>query len=254
MNGKFPIGLLGVAVVAALLAVHGPPVRAQPVASITLPPPGATKQLYPGCNNISLTFPDGTTSDVVVQAVSPAGAAESMWRHNAALSMFEAFSPAAPQASDLLSVNFLDSVWVCVAVALPPAPTPLPATPTATPVPPPAPTATSEAPQLGMYSGTTSQGETIWFEVVGGTRAIGRSLWLATATCGVGCVCEARHETTEYSRWPIVDNAFSYSSDQVDISGVFDSPTTAHGDIKWHERPGESPCNYGSITWTASAR
>jgi hypothetical protein len=137
MKGKLPIGLLAVAVVAALLAVHGPPVRAQPVASITLPAPGATKQLYPGCNNISLTFPNGTASETVVQAVSPAGAVEAMWRHNAALNTFEGFSPAAPPAAnDLLSVNFLDSVWVCVAAALPPAPTPLPATPTATPVPP----------------------------------------------------------------------------------------------------------------------
>ena len=129
----------GLALLVTLLALGGSPVRAQPVASITLPPPGATKQLYPGCNNISLTFPDGTTSQTVVQAVTPAGAVEAMWRHNAALNAFEGFSPVAPQASDLLTVNFLDSVWLCLAVAPLPALTPPPAAPTATPVPPPRP-------------------------------------------------------------------------------------------------------------------
>jgi len=135
MKGKLPTALVATAVVTVLLAAHGSLVHAQPVAGITLPAPGTTKQLYPGCNNISLTFPDGTTSQMVLQAVTPAGAVEAMWRHNAALSTFEGFSPAAPQASDLVTVNFLDAVWLCVAAALPPAPTLPPATPTATPVP-----------------------------------------------------------------------------------------------------------------------
>jgi len=137
------------AVVAALLGAHGSAVRAQPVASIALPEPGASVQLYPGCNNIGLTFPDGTASETVVQAVTPAGVVQAMWRHNAALNKFEGFSPAAPQASDLLTVNFLDAVWLCVAGAPPPVPTATsPAAPTApapmaTPTPP---TATSGAP------------------------------------------------------------------------------------------------------------
>jgi beta-lactamase superfamily II metal-dependent hydrolase len=37
-----------------------------------------------------------------------------MWRYDAAQERFVGFSPAAPQASDLLTVNFLDAVWVCV--------------------------------------------------------------------------------------------------------------------------------------------
>jgi hypothetical protein len=168
MKGNLPIGLLAVAVVAALLAIRGPSVRAQPVASITLPAPGATKQLYPGCNNISLTFPDGTASQTVVQAVTPAGAVEAMWRHNAALNAFEGFSPAAPQASDLLTVNFLDSVWLCVAAALPPAPTWPPAAPTATPVPPPAPTATPIPPPAGQTLSGQGQQATQTFQLVGG--------------------------------------------------------------------------------------
>jgi len=99
---------------ATLLGAAGSHAQAQPVASITLPDPGATKQLYAGCNNIVLTFPDGTTSETVVQAITPAGAAESMWRHDASQNRFLGFSLAAPEASDLLTVNFLDAVWLCV--------------------------------------------------------------------------------------------------------------------------------------------
>jgi len=133
------IAAVGLALVVAVLGVHGSPIRAQPVASIALPSPGATKQLYEGCNNISLTFPDGTTSQTLVQAVTPAGSVESLWRHDAALKKWDAFSPAAPAASDLLQVNFLDSVWLCIASGLgttPPPPGPT-ATLTATPTPPP---------------------------------------------------------------------------------------------------------------------
>jgi len=168
-EGELPVALLAVAVVAALLAVRGSSVRAQPVASITLPAPGAAKQLYPGCNNISLTFPDGTTSQTVVQAVTPSGAVQAMWRHNAALSMFEGFSPAAPQASDLLSVNFLDSVWICVAEAVAtPAATPPAAALTATPVPPPPPTATPVPPPAGHTLSGQGQQATQTFQLVGG--------------------------------------------------------------------------------------
>jgi hypothetical protein len=118
--------------------------RAQPVASITLPPPGATEQLYPGCNNVGLTFSDGTPSGAALDAVSPAGSVETMWRHDAAQQRWEGFSAAAPAASDLVTVNFLDAVWLCL-VGGPPTATPT-GSPgqTATPTPNAA-TATAEA-------------------------------------------------------------------------------------------------------------
>jgi hypothetical protein len=128
MRGRLPIGLFVVAVLAVLLVGRWSSVGAQPVAGIKLPAPGATKQLYPGCNNIALTFPNGTASGMVVQAVTPAGAVEAMWRHNASLNMFEGFSPIAPQASDLLNVGFLDAVWLCVRPAVAPGVTPPSAT------------------------------------------------------------------------------------------------------------------------------
>ena len=142
--GIVAVGLaLVVSVVGVLVGSWSSVVRAQPVASIALPPPRGTVQLYSGCNNIALTFSDGTTSQTVVQAVTPAGVIQAMWRHNAAENRFEGFSPAAPQASDLLTVNLWDAVWLCVGGAPPAAPTaPPPAAPTTTPIPPPAPTAT----------------------------------------------------------------------------------------------------------------
>jgi len=114
----------------ALLAGSGASVLAQPVATIALPAPGSAQQLYPSCNNISLTFPDGTPSQTVVQAVTPAGTVETLWRFNGPLNKFEGFSPAFPQASDLMSVNFLDAVWLCMTTGAPPGavapPTPTP--------------------------------------------------------------------------------------------------------------------------------
>jgi hypothetical protein len=109
--------LVGAVATAVLASGGGSSAQAQPVVSIALPAPGVAKQLYSGCNNIGLTFPDGTQSQAVVQAVTPAGAVQSMWRHNAALNQFVGFSPAAPQVSDLLTVSFMDAVWLCVTAA-----------------------------------------------------------------------------------------------------------------------------------------
>ncbi len=137
MRKKLLLGLVAMAAAfVTMLTAPGLSVQAQPVASISLPAPGGTEQLYPWCNNISLTFPDGTACQTVVQAVNPPGTVESMWRHNRADNRYEGFSPAYPQASDLLTVDFLDSVWLCMAATSGGAP---PSGATATPTPPPPP-------------------------------------------------------------------------------------------------------------------
>jgi inhibitor of cysteine peptidase len=97
-----------------LLVVDGSRAGAQPVASIALPSPRGVLQLYPGCNNLALSFPDGTASATVVEAVTPVGTVESMWRYDTALRRFEGFSPESPAVSDLLTVNLWDAVWLCV--------------------------------------------------------------------------------------------------------------------------------------------
>ncbi len=145
MGKKLAVFTVAVVVAAAagLLAAH-----AQPVATIALPEPGAAKELYPGCNAVAVTFPDGTSSQTVANAVSPAGSLQAIWSYDTAQQRFTAFSPAAPQASDLLSVDFLDAVWVCLA-GVPLAPS---ATPNAVSVPPtsaipPPPVSSPAAPQ-----------------------------------------------------------------------------------------------------------
>jgi hypothetical protein len=115
---------VGLGLVAALVVYSNPLVKAQQVATITLPAPGATKALYEGCNNIALTFPDRTPvghthpgwtpPQTVVNAIEPSSALQSIWRHDAAQNRFQGFSVAAPEVSDLLTVNFLDAVWICV--------------------------------------------------------------------------------------------------------------------------------------------
>jgi beta-lactamase superfamily II metal-dependent hydrolase len=129
--GVLPRGFLSSIVTAAAaglaLFAWGSQLSAQQVATITLPPPGATKALFEGCNNVSLTFPDGTLAQTVANTVDPSGSVQSIWRHDASQNRFEGFSPAAPQASDLLTVNFLDAVWICVSAwAAGPGPTPAP--------------------------------------------------------------------------------------------------------------------------------
>jgi len=150
---RLGIVAVGLSLVVGLVVYPGGPVQAQPVASIGLPPPRGTVQLYSGCNNIALTFPDGTASQTVVQAVTPGGVVEAMWRHNAAQNRFEGFSPAAPQASDLLTVNLWDAVWLCVEGTPPTAPTVPPSVPTVPTVPPTAaPTSTSVQPTAAPTS------------------------------------------------------------------------------------------------------
>ncbi len=115
-------------------------------------------------------------------------------------------------------------------------------------------------PQPGTYSGTTSQGRSVEFDVVEG-RAIGRIKFDVEGECPgsepMGCTCEVKNETTMAEPWPIADNAFSYAPGDFSFSAVFDSTTTASGFVRVHTAgsPGDqAPCNSDSVTWTASVR
>jgi hypothetical protein len=250
-------------VVAALLVYDGTLVQAQPAASIALPPPRGIVQLYPGCNNVALSFPEGTASQTVVQAVTPGGAVEAMWRHNAALGKFEGFSPAAPQASDLLTVNLWDAVWLCVGGSPPVAPTVPPvaptaaptaartaaptAAPTSTPVPPP--TSTPVPPPTPTASPTVSPGT-----FGDGTFRVGADIPAGTyraANPSQGCYWErlsgfggglgdiiANNYTDDPEVVTIAPGDVGFSSDgcgtwTADISPVTSSPTSPFGDGKF---------------------
>ncbi len=109
----------------ALLALAGG-AGAQPEQATPeiFPPPTPLRivNLTVGCNNVALTYPDGTPVSVVVGSIEPSGATYAIWRLNpspaspATGPTYEGFAPAAPQASDLQGVNFLEAVFLCVSV------------------------------------------------------------------------------------------------------------------------------------------
>ena len=69
--------------------------------------------LSTGCNAVGLTFADGSDPSEVADAVTPAGALQSIWRLDNATHAFQAYVAAAPQASDLANLQFLDAVFAC---------------------------------------------------------------------------------------------------------------------------------------------
>ena len=113
---------LPLAVLAAVLLAGAGGVAAQPEEQPPdiMPLPLRMVSLSVGCNNVALTYPDGTPVGVVVGSIDPQGAMYAIWRLNmtplspATGPAFEGFAPAAPQASDLQGVNFLEAVFLCV--------------------------------------------------------------------------------------------------------------------------------------------
>ena len=143
----------------------------------------------------------------------------------------------------------------------PPEPTTGPlATPTSTPIDHPTPTPAPGGPQLGTWRGTTSQGKPIEFDVVEGSpgsRAIGRIQFDFVGTSAEGKSCSGGRGEGSTSI-PIVNNEFSLDRMEYgdfEISGRFDSATTASGDLEYSGfalPPDYDPCHAGHTTWTAS--
>ena len=116
-----PVVILAVALLAGAGGAAAQPGQENPE---IYPPPEPLRvvDLAVGCNNVALTYPDGTPVGVVVGSINPQGALYAIWRLNAtpvtpgAGPTFEGFAPAAPEASDLQGVNFLEAVFLCVSV------------------------------------------------------------------------------------------------------------------------------------------
>ena len=70
-----------------------------------------TVNLGTGCNMVTLTFTDGTDATTVAGAVLPTEALDTIWRLDNSTGSFQAFTPTAPAASDLQSVELLDAVF-----------------------------------------------------------------------------------------------------------------------------------------------
>jgi hypothetical protein len=115
---------LSLALVSALtLAAAGSGAQVEPPVPGPIPPtPIRVVSLSIGCNNVALTYPDGTPVGVVIGSIDPDGALYAIWRLNShpqppvTTPTYEGYAPAAPQASDLQGVNFLEPVFLCVSV------------------------------------------------------------------------------------------------------------------------------------------
>ncbi len=93
--------------VAATLALSGGRALAQQQQTETV-------ELFPVCNNVTLTWPSGTPMTEVAAAVSPASNLRAIWRFNNTQQRFEGFSPQFPEQSDLRTANRLDAVFICM--------------------------------------------------------------------------------------------------------------------------------------------
>ena len=70
--------------------------------------------LLPACNPVAMTWPDATPIETVAGAVAPAEALDAFWKFDPEAGEWQGHSPAAPEASDLVSVDMLDAVFVCM--------------------------------------------------------------------------------------------------------------------------------------------
>jgi len=122
-----------------------------------------------------------------------------------------------------------------------------------------------ERPKVGTYSGFTSQGERVEFDVVDEGGAIDRISFAVEGACPVGtsdsgsepvgCTCEVNRETTMDTPWAIDARGFSYCPGEFEFSAVFDSSRTASGFLRIHTSgtaAGEAPCESGQVPWTTS--
>lgn len=103
--------LVALALIAITLTVR-PPLRAAQAQAATEP-----VDLVNGCTNVALTWPASTAIDVVVAAISPVGSVQAVWKLDGPSQQFKGFAPGVSQASDLLTVNPLDAVYVCTNAA-----------------------------------------------------------------------------------------------------------------------------------------
>jgi hypothetical protein len=98
---------------AVFMCVDGAAAIAMPSVSPDAAGAPISVNLSTGCNAVGLTFLDGSDPPAVATAVTPAGALQSIWRLDNVTHAFQAFVAAAPQASDLGSLQFLDAAFVC---------------------------------------------------------------------------------------------------------------------------------------------
>jgi len=71
--------------------------------------------LAAGCNPVAATWPNGTSVATVAAAVTPPAALDAIWKFDPPTSVPLGYSPAAPpEVNDLVVVNRLDAIFVCM--------------------------------------------------------------------------------------------------------------------------------------------
>lgn len=77
---------------------------------------GATEQipLFSGCNNVTSTYPSGTSISVIASNISPTSSLNAIWFFNNAQQRFLGFSPLPGAPSDLMTVNRSDPLFICM--------------------------------------------------------------------------------------------------------------------------------------------
>jgi hypothetical protein len=70
--------------------------------------------LAPGCNNIALTWRDGTPLKTIAAAVKPEDKVTAFWHFDNDTQRFEGYSPAHAEVSDVDRAGRLDAVFLCI--------------------------------------------------------------------------------------------------------------------------------------------
>jgi len=84
------------------------------IAVVRVGKPAESVELVAGCNPVASTWPDDSPIETVIGAVSPAEALDAVWAFDAESGAWQGYSAAAPEASDLASVNQLQAIFVCM--------------------------------------------------------------------------------------------------------------------------------------------
>jgi hypothetical protein len=70
--------------------------------------------LFGHCNHVALTWPSGTETTVVAAAIDDQVDIVAIWRYDNATGRFHGWSPLVGAATDLVTVNRLDAVFICM--------------------------------------------------------------------------------------------------------------------------------------------
>ena len=97
-------------------ARDGSPINVVQIPLTLLPSAGPTETvpLFPGCNNVTMTWSNGAPIETVAAAVSPAGALRAIWLYVPLRQGFFGWSPLPGAPVDLLAVSRLDAVFICM--------------------------------------------------------------------------------------------------------------------------------------------